>query len=259
MSVPIVFATFNIRNSRGLDGRNSWPLRRQTFRKALAELNADVIGLQEVRQSQLRFLKSMFADYFAVSQGRTNGRRGGEHCTILFRSDRFVAEHYVTRWFSDTPELAGSRGWGNHSPRIVSAVVLRELSTGSRFLVANTHFDEASVDSRVKSAQYLTEFLPATAHGLPVVLLGDLNAAPDQREIRLLLDSGLRDTLLLPPSGPNIATHHRFTGKTSGTRIDYVLVSPAWDFEPAAIIRGDGVRHFASDHWPVVAQAQLRP
>lgn len=259
MSLPIVFATFNIRNSRGLDGRNSWPLRRQTFRKALLDLNADIIGLQEVRPPQLRFLKSILSSYSALSQGRDDGKRRGEHCTILFRNDRFVAEQYTTRWFSDTPEVPGSRGWGNRSPRIVSLVVLCEKSSGNRFLVANTHLDEASVDSRLKSTGYLAEFLLTTANGLPIVLLGDLNAAPDQREIQILLEAGLQDTLRLPPSGPGIATHHRFTGKTTGTRIDYVLVSGAWDFEPASIVRADGIRHFASDHWPVVANVRLRP
>ena len=50
--------TFNIRTDRGMDGRNSWFLRRGAVVDAIREIGPDVAGLEEVRRLQLGFLRT---------------------------------------------------------------------------------------------------------------------------------------------------------------------------------------------------------
>ncbi|HUU35225.1 MAG TPA: hypothetical protein VMW48_14265, partial [Vicinamibacterales bacterium] len=50
---------------------------------------------------------------------------------------------------------------------------------------------------------------------------------------------------------------HFWDGSTSGTRIDYVLVTPEWDVLDARIAHPHPGGRLASDHWPVVADLRL--
>ncbi|MEJ7721431.1 MAG: endonuclease/exonuclease/phosphatase family protein [Ilumatobacteraceae bacterium] len=118
MHVDLTVATFNIRNGLAWDGRNSWPLRRRATAKALAALDADIVGLQEVYGFQRRYLLGRVPGYRAVGKGRRNGRRG-EQCPILVR-DPVAIDADWTRWFGDEPEHPGSRLPGASFPRIAT-------------------------------------------------------------------------------------------------------------------------------------------
>ena len=49
-------ASFNVRSGLGRDGMNCWPLRAGACAAAIAGLEADLVGLQEVRLFQERGL-----------------------------------------------------------------------------------------------------------------------------------------------------------------------------------------------------------
>jgi endonuclease/exonuclease/phosphatase family metal-dependent hydrolase len=251
-------ATFNIRSGLAWDGWDSWPFRRRGTVTAIARLDADVVGLQEARAFQLRWLLARLPAFAAIGAGRDDGRSRGEHCAILYRTDRLALIEQRTRWLSETPEVPGSRSWGAHLPRIVTRGVFETVGVAEtvRFGVANTHWEGDSAAIRERSARLLLSWLEA---GVPWIVLGDLNATPAERSVRMLLDAGLSDTLdSLPANGPGAATHHRFDGATDGTRIDHILVSREWEVGGATVVQERIDGRLPSDHWPVVASVAIR-
>lgn len=237
-------ATFNIRNGLGLDGRNAWWFRRRATAAAIAGLDADVVGLQEVHGFQRRWLAKQLSGYRIEWSGRRDGRRG-ESCPVLVRGARAEVTGATTRWYGDDPDLAGSRLPGASFPRV--ATICRLRIAGREIQVANTHLDEAVAENRLRSVELLLGWLdPET----PRVLVGDLNAEAGGDVIRRLEESGLRRAL--PADAPG--TNHDFTGRTDGLGIDHILVS-----EQLAVVRAE-VRterpygRLPSDHWPVVAE-----
>ena len=76
MATQLRVATFNVRNGRAFDGWNSWPFRRPATTAAIAGLEADVVGLQEVLRFQVSALRARLPRYGFVGSGRDDGRRG---------------------------------------------------------------------------------------------------------------------------------------------------------------------------------------
>ena len=248
-------ASFNIRTGWICDGAHSWPLRGRACASALDSLDCDVAGLQEVHAFQERFLCGRLEGYAAVGAGRDDGRRKGERCSVLFRSARLSLESWTVRWFSPTPWIPGSRGWGNPNTRLVTLCRFRDRASGRCFGVANAHWDGASAEARARSATALLGWLDPS---LPWVVLGDLNATAGDPGVARLVGAGLRDTLAhLGERGPQAATHHPWDGSTAGTRIDYVLATPEWEVLDARIAHPRPCGRLASDHWPVVADLRL--
>lgn len=241
-------ASFNIRTSRGMDGRNHWLLRRRATYAAIRGLGADVTGLQEVRPGQLADLRRAFADDALVGAGRDAGG-GGEHAAVLVAAD-WQVESTETRWLSPTPDRPGSRGWGAEHPRVATLVRVRRGPV--RIGVANTHFDHSRALARERSAELLVRWLGAEPD-VPWVITGDLNAEPDDRPARTLIDSGWVDALAGAPGG----TEHAFTGATDRTRIDFVLAGPGLTATSTGIDHTRPNGRLPSDHWPVVADLRV--
>ena len=123
-------ASFNIRNGRAFDGRHSWPLRAAACAQAVAALDADVVALQEVYGFQLRGLLRRLHGYAATGAPRDDGRRRGERCSVLYRTASLELISSETRWYADTPQRPGARGWGNTiraSPRSAACGIRRPV------------------------------------------------------------------------------------------------------------------------------------
>lgn len=241
----VVVMTFNIRTDRGLDGRNSWWLRREATVEAVRSVAPDVVALQEVRRLQLGHLKDALPEYGFLSVGRANGRQRGEHCPVLYRHARFDVAQWDVRWFSE-----------DRSGRIATLARLGDRTDGRTFCVASTHLDHRSAEARVTAAAALALWVRTWAG--PWIVMGDFNATTVDPALATLLATGLQDALAhLPPRGAGAATAHSFTGRADGARIDHVLVSPGWAVVDAAIVRATPGGRLPSDHWPVMAR--LRP
>lgn len=219
-------ATFNIRNGIALDGRHLWWLRRRATAGAIGDLDADVVGLQEAYGFQLRWLARRLG-MEAVGSGR-GGFLGGERCPVLARGPVVPSTWQVHRYASERPRIA----------------TLCELPGG--VLVANTHLDERSAELREAALVELDAMLPRDR---PVVVLGDLNAAPGEPELAPL--SWLHDVVV------EGGTAHRFRGGMGRRQIDHVLVSDHWEVLDATVVRRPAPP-WPSDHWPVVATLRLR-
>ena len=249
-------ASFNIRNGIAWDGLDSWPLRKPATAATIAALDADLLGLQEVYGFQQRYLLRRLPAYAATGAGRTDGRRRGERCAVLYRAARLRLDRVTTRWFSGTPDVPGSTGWGNRLPRIVTLAHFTDLAGGARFGFADCHLEGRPAAARHRSATALAAWLDPA---LPWIVAGDLNAEPRDAAVRTLLGAGLRDVFALVAGGERAApatTLARSDG-SGARRIDYLLVSAGWDVVAAAVPAAGRHRRRPSDHLPVTATLRL--
>lgn len=264
--VPLLMKvmSFNLRLSAAADGENVWPNRRELVIETIRRYGPDVLGVQECLPDQKVFLEERLADYTAVGVGRDDGREAGEHALILFRSKQFERVEDGTFWLSRTPGVAGSVGWDATLPRIATWVKLREREYGREFVMVNTHFDLAGVESRVHAAGLIREFVDTRAEGVPVVISGDFNAHSTEPAYEVLLRGEGRelcDTLLVErgEEAHQEGTFHGFTGEAQANRrIDWIVCSQEWRVASAGVDRFNQQGRYPSDHFPITAKLWLR-
>jgi endonuclease/exonuclease/phosphatase family metal-dependent hydrolase len=258
--------TFNLRYGTADDGENSWPHRRDLVFDVIREGAPDVLGVQEALRFQLDEIATAFPEYAEVGVGRDDGGTAGEFTAILYRADRFEATEQGTFWFSESPDEIGSTGWGARLPRICTWVRLAERGSHRFLFVYNVHFDHESQESRERSAMLLVSRIVRRAGATPVVVTGDFNAGEDNAAILYLKgrvepapELRLVDSFrVLHPDSLEVGTFNGFTGATSGSKIDGILVSGGWEVESAAIVRTSRGGRYPSDHFPVVATLKYR-
>lgn len=247
--------TFNIRYGTADDGENSWPLRRDVLLDVLRDAAPDVVGLQEALRGQLDEIRAALPAYGEAGVGRDDGRTAGEYSAILFRTDRFALAESGSFWFSDTPEVPGSRGWGNNVTRLCTWVHLVDRATRRRFYLFNVHLDHESQPSRERSVALLLERILRRVPQDPVLVTGDFNAGEDNPAVRAMTRDGFADTFRALHAGDaDVNTYHAFRGTTDGAKIDFVFASPGWVVLESAIVRTARDGRYPSDHFPVNAR-----
>ena len=270
---PLSVMSFNIRYGTANDGDNHWTRRREMLFALLRTENADLIGLQEALRFQIDEILAAVPGYAAVGVGRDDGKAAGEASTILYRTTRFHVATSGTFWYSDTPEVPGSKHWGNRITRVATWARLVDRD-GSAFYLFNTHLDHESQPSREKSTALLLERITTRAvPAEPVIVTGDFNAGEANAALHVLVGPG--GPAAVPAAGstppPFIDTFralHRdatevgtFTGfkygATTGEKIDYVLVQPGTTVLSAGIVRTAQDSRYPSDHFPVVARIHV--
>lgn len=256
--------SFNIRYGTANDGPNRWPLRRDLLMDVIRQDNADLIGLQEALHDQIVEITAAIPGYGVIGVGRDDGKTRGEYAAILYRRDRFHVAESGTFWFSDTPSVVASRSWGNSITRICTWARLIDRQGGA-FWVFNVHLDHESQPSRERSTALLAERIRARSGAdEPVIVTGDFNVGENNPALPVLLGGAaplLVDTFrVMHPDAKEVGT---FTGfdpaRTTGDKIDYVLVTPGIGVRAAAIVRTAREGRLPSDHFPVTATLRLRP
>jgi len=244
--------TFNVRTGIANDGLNDWNHRRDIMVRTIREQHPDVFGTQELNKFQGDYLVSKLPQYIWFGIGR-RGDDGDEHMGVFYRTDRLRVIDSGNYWLSDTPDKPGSITWGNPYPRMVTWALFERKADGRRFYYCNTHFPYRDQDelARTRSAQEILTRLNALPAGLPIVMTGDFNSAPDKPD-HAVLTSPLDDAWISAGShgGPE-RTFHNFTG-IPDRRIDWILYR---DFRAlttqTVTTQQDG--RYPSDHFPVVA------
>jgi endonuclease/exonuclease/phosphatase family metal-dependent hydrolase len=240
-------ASFNIRNGRAWDGWNSWPFRKRSTLATIRQLDADVLGLQEVFPFQRQWLAHRLRKHDVLGEFRDGGRHG-EGTPLFLRRGTVEHDEAWTRWFGG---VKGARMPEASFPRIATSALVTERSTGTRVRVTNLHLDERSDRNRRVSVEELAGWLDEDGD-IAHVVLGDFNATVENPLFEVLAARGLRQAL---PRG-SVGTNHDFTGKTSGRRIDHIMVSASIEVRGATVVTSTG-RRLPSDHWPVVADLVL--
>jgi endonuclease/exonuclease/phosphatase family metal-dependent hydrolase len=252
--------SFNIRYGTAGDGANAWDKRKDLLVETIRAFDPDLLGTQEVLDFQADFLAETLAGYSHVGVGRDDGKRAGEFSSVYFKSKRFELVDSGTFWLSETPERPGSKSWDSSLPRVATWVKLADRDAGGRQLCfLNTHWDHRGEKARVEAGRIIRAWLDEHAKGLPTVVTGDFNVTETHQGLRALLaedgNPPLRDVyrVVQPESGEEEATFHGFSGRRRGRRIDFILASPEWKVQTAAINTTNREGRYPSDHFPVEA------
>lgn len=263
---PLTVMSFNIRYGTAKDGENEWSARRAMLFDVLRDENADLIGLQEALDFQIREILAAIPEYAVVGVGRDDGKTKGEYSAILFRRTRFHVADAGTFWFSDTPAVVASTSWGNRITRICTWARFVDRD-GSAFWHYNVHLDHQSQPSRERSTELLARRIESRAVATePVVVTGDFNVGEDNVALRALVAAPggapgrFIDTFReRHPDEKRAGTFSGFKeGQIDGPKIDYVLVEPGTEVMSAAIVRTARSGRTPSDHFPVTARVRLR-
>ena len=248
--------TFNLRRDKASDGDNGWEQRRHAAAETIRRHAPDIVGTQEGLQDQVSYLEERFPDYGFLGEARFGGR-SDEYNAILYRKDRFKALGTGNFWLSDTPDVPGSRTWGNLVPRMATWARFMDKDTGNVFHHLNTHLDHLVPRARKLGALLIQKRLPAD---VPVIMTGDFNALQRGGTYRYLTGAaGMTDSRWACDTRVESrwnATFHNFTGRGL-YRIDYVLGRHVARYGSYRVVRDRVEGKLPSDHFPVVAEVDV--
>jgi endonuclease/exonuclease/phosphatase family metal-dependent hydrolase len=252
--------TYNLRYASST-GANAWPKRRPLMRECILGASPDVFGTQEGVYGQLKDLAADLPDYDWIGLGRDGGSKG-EFMAVFFRKSRLEPMAIGHFWLSDTPEVTASSTWGNSNRRMVTWIRFRDLKTDQQFYLFNTHFDHEIQPAREKSAALVRQRMQELKTTLPILLIGDFNAAAGgNKAYQMLVNDGfLLDTwsMAREKRGDGLGTFNGFHEvPRSGVRIDWILCRGKVAVDTAEIVTFNRDGKFPSDHCPVVARLRL--
>ena len=253
--------TYNIRFDNPADGVHAWPNRKELVASVIRFHKVDIIGVQEALEHQIQDVIDLLPGYDWVGVGRDEDG-GGEFSAILYRSSVVAVKAAQTFWLSETPDEPGSKSWDSSLPRIATWAHFVTSSDGRELFVLNTHFDHRGEQARLESARLIKEQVSKLAYGLPVIVMGDLNATSEQPPLVLLSDTPLSDGRSLhdgfdhsiqPHHGPT-STWTGFTKIEAERRIDYIFASEDLPIHYHAILTDKLEDRYPSDHLPVLVE-----
>jgi len=254
-SAPLTLLSYNIRID--VEGDNPrWAERRKPLARQVAFVAPDIFGVQEAVLPNVDYLAGELKDYDHYGVGREDGVAKGESTTLFWRRDRFDVVDRHTEWCSPTPDVPSlypGAGW----PRTITRVVLKDRNSGQTLDVRNVHFDNVSEDAR-RACALQVEHMPA-APGAVVVVMGDLNSAPDTAAYQTftaeLVDAR---TVAAVDFGPQ-STFNAFDTRTdSGQDIDHIFVPKGTEVTRYGVLTDTIGGRAISDHYPVVATIRLK-
>lgn len=248
--------TFNMRYDNPEDGQNNWRFRRERVAEVICSHDIDVFGTQELLANQFDDLKRLLTGYAAVGVGREDGARAGEFSAVFYKRDRFTPVGSGTFWLSETPEVAGSKGWDGACERVATWAVLRE-EDGREFLFINTHLDHVGQMARDEGVSLLMKRIATLREGRPVILTGDFNSEPGSSVVAHVLKDGvLRDTKAIAAQTSGTAWSFSDFGQLPEAErplIDYIFVGGDVVADRYAVLPDTLHGGYVSDHAPVMA------
>ena len=171
------YGTFNIRYINPEDDKAGygWSVRRDRVAKLIREKDFDIFGTQEVLKPALDDLLERLPEYDYIGVGRTDGVHEGEHECIFYKKDKYELLDSGNFWLSETPDVAGSKGWDAAIERVASWGKFRDKKTKKIFMSINTHFDHIGVEARKQSALLIIEKIKEIVGKKPAIVTGDFN------------------------------------------------------------------------------------
>ena len=253
--------TFNIRLNLESDSGNAWRYRKDKVASQILFHDAKLVGVQEALPGQMNDLAQLLKGYRWVGVGREDGKQGGEFSAIFYDSSRLKLLASETFWLSETPTIAGSKGWDAALPRIVTWAKFKDTKSGKIFFHFNTHFDHMGKEARKQSSLLILKQVAQLAGKLPVLVTGDFNADPSDEPIQVIIDNKnplhLTDAEAVsqtPHYGPNASFNGwQIHEDNLKEHIDYIFFhGPVTVLKHATLAQLWGTR-FSSDHFPVMA------
>ena len=275
--------SYNVRQSLGQDGPNSWCFRKEASARMLQLERPALLGLQETCPDQVVFFDSIMVNYGRLGVGRDDGILDGEMMSIYYDRAIFDLVDWGTFWLSATPDQV-SQGWDGACKRTCTWSVLSTKRTGQLVLFLNTHLDHIGqtarregvrlIASRIAdltakyghAGQTLTTFLTADFNTSSVNPIFDVlkEQMQEARATAPVADTGYtfnewgKVKAQLEANGQD--PHNIKLGATGNSDnepvIDHIFYRGA---QPLTfrVLRDDYGVPFISDHYPVVLEAKL--
>lgn len=256
----VTFMTFNIRYATPNDSINSWENRKTSVGNYLQESQIDFLGIQEALIHQVRDIEhALGPDYHWFGLGRDFGDTQGEHCAVFYNHTKFkpvlTEELPTTFWLSKNINLP-SKSWDAAFPRITTAGLFEDLTTGQKWLVLNTHFDHVGKKARRKSMKIIYEHIQKWSEdSIKIVLMGDFNLPPTSKPIRWI-SKRMNDVGSAFPMNCTFNGFHKDNPQI-GKRIDYIFTNNAKtiDYYIDFTLRDSTIPiQYLSDHYPVIVK-----
>ena len=250
--------TYNIKYDNPDAGMNAWDARKEQVVSQILFYEPAVFGIQEGLHHQVSYLKEQLPGYDYIGVGRDDGHTAGEYSAIFYNSRLLEVVRHHTFWLSDTPEQP-SVGWDAAMERICTRALLKNKKSDKPFWIFNTHFDHVGEKARLQSARLILDKIrELNTGGVPVVLMGDLNAGPSDPPIRAI-SAEMKDSRLAtrtPAFGPE-GTYNGFHFNRPVTRrIDYIFVDGVQVLKYGVLSDPEDL-HYPSDHFPVLARIKF--
>lgn len=259
-SGEIEVMTYNIRYGAAKEKKdiNNWVNRKDFLINQLKKYDADILGLQEVMDDQLKLISKELSGYkFEVAKRNIKGVVSSS--PVFYKYDKFKLVNGGTFWLSETP-LKMSVGWDASEERICTYVLLKDKRTKRYFYVFNTHFDHKGKTAQIKSAYLIDKKIKEiNTQDYPVLLLGDLNVQ-HYRDAYKFLSSNYQDATKVSPEtnlGPK-GTFNWFDARRSHPyQIDYIFLSDGVELLRYEVVEDEYKSTYPSDHFPILITLKL--
>lgn len=236
------------------DGINSWEFRRDLVLEKIQQQCPEIIGFQELLPHQASWLRERLPEYTFVGHGR-DADYGGERPMIAVRNDLELLS-YRAFWLSPTPDVPGSRfAIQSQCPRTCAVAEVYFPAQKLAARIYDTHLDHLCAEAREAGLRQLLEVIRQDneKHPLPILLMGDFNAAPADPELKPLFGKegaalGLKD--MTADTG---ITFHGYGNKEDEIKIDYLFATEPFIGAHTGTRLWNDERNgrYLSDHYPV--------
>ena len=246
----ISLITYNIRLDIESDGINKWDNRKEGLISLIKEENPDVLGIQEGLPNQIKYLSKQLEDYNMIGEGRDGGDNG-EYSAIYYKSEKLRLEKAETFWLSETPDIP-SIGWDAALNRIATFGVFRIINSNENLIVYNSHFDHIGTQARENSVSVILNHIKDNDFiNNAIIVMGDLNAEPNDAPIKLLAEN-LEDSFNSFPIEKPFGTFSGFDLESKLlNRIDYIFTKNIEVIEYRHIQKRLPNKLWPSDHLPI--------
>lgn len=210
----------------------------EAIAKVINDSKADIIGIQEVdvnvsrseMVNQAEKLAELTGTEYFFSKGIDLEK--GYYGVLILSKHKIVGKRRY-----DLPMPVKSE---NRSLAIVDV----ELPGGKTVSLANTHLD-LKEENRIAQSEFINEL--GELYKKPLILVGDLNAKPDSKPIKILEEYFVRNTTSNQPTSPNVNTKNE---------IDYIMVlkNREFNWKSYHVIKEE----YSSDHLPLLAEIEFK-
>ncbi|MEN6456594.1 MAG: endonuclease/exonuclease/phosphatase family protein, partial [Prolixibacteraceae bacterium] len=256
LGLDLKIITYNIRYNNPGDSLNAWPHRKDEVLKLIHTHAPDIFGLQEALLDQVNDIASKMPGFDWIGVGREDGVNRGEYAPIFYNSRKYQLKEQGCFWLSESPHIP-SKSWDAALPRICTFVLLEDYDTRQNFWVFNTHMDHQGEKARHESARLiLRKINELNEKKLPVILMGDFNALPDENTVKLIKRrlEDCKEFSLTTGEGPE-GTFNGFDFNSPLTdRIDYIFVNKEVVVNKYVVLIDSNGERYPSDHLPVYAE-----
>ena len=263
-SYKLNLASFNIRTQTSADtGNKAWTSRRAAVVSFINSLEADIIGLQEVKKAQFDYIKSNLSSNYSAIYFPRETASSPEGLAFIYDTTKFNLVSSERYWLSETPDEE-TMGWGESYYRIAAVIVLEHIETGENVKCVNTHGplnDTANINA------YKLIMERSVNDDCFTFLCGDFNATPGKLGYPTVAEE-LQDCRISALESPN-RDHLTFQkwgtyadGDTTSHILDYCFVSKGdhvevLSYEVHTDRWGDDNAQFLSDHYAIQTVVQI--